>query len=132
MQITLLNNLFLIVTAALGLLSIFILWVFVIESKKGILVSQLATYAKYANIFYITSTILCVALWLCVRGIAETVIYMLAVGMMLWLISAVAFLIMSIAAKKSNSQIRFEMRNAMENAVKKCIILLVFVWLLNV
>lgn len=132
MHITLLDNLFIIVATVLGLLSILIMWLFVVENKKGLLVSQLVTYERYANIFYMTSTVLLALIWFCVEGADKKVLIILALDMLAWIISGIVFLIISVIEKNANPQIRLDMRCAMGNAIKKGVILLIITWILNV
>lgn len=127
-----LNSLFIILATVLGILALFILWLYVWEEGNGILIAQLEGYKKFSKTFYYTSIIALVIMWFCIEGMAKPVLLILMVEICGWFISGITFLVFSIVFKKKQPQVRLNMRNVMSYSIGRALLLCVIAWILNV
>lgn len=131
MERELIDNFFIVLATVVQVLSILMLWSFVIENKKNILVGSYQIYKKYSNMLFTMSLICLFILWLCTEGGSKLVFIILLCATVVWFFSAVAFFVNSIKPKLV-SQIRADIRNASMSAVWKMFIVGIVTWMINI
>ena len=122
-----LNSVYLIATAAIGLLSMVMVWVFAIDTGRGIEVATKKSYSRYINAGYIFSLIMLVILWFTTEDI-DLYLTICAWGFTGgWVITGIGILILSFGHRIPVNGTK--MRLVALPCILRVIILLAVLWL---
>ncbi len=123
-----LNNYFILSSTAVGLIAIFLIWIYLWETFRGLKITEFNIYKKYVNCPYRFSLAMLVILWITTQGLDSQLMscfWILTVG---WFLTAIGALIISVVVKRTEEDKR-EMRKAILPCINKVIIMVVVLWL---
>ena len=127
-----LNSMIVAVGTIMGIVAVVISLIYIIETKRNLLIADQATYDSYSNCFFWASSIVLALSWLCIEGAGEKVVKSFVFLMLLWAGSIIGFLVISCITKNTGADDRAEIRQLIKPSLKRCILLLALAWLLNV
>lgn len=123
-----LNDYFIIAAVVLGIFSILLVWIYLLEAGRGIYITDIVTYKKYINLTYAFSVIILVILWLTTEEMDDKLLkcfWGLSSG---WTITFFVSLMVSMVIK-GRMEDKKSMREAILPCISKLIILVIVLWL---
>lgn len=124
-----LNNYFIIATVVVGAISILINWFYMIETAKGIYITEYDVLQIYVNLPFIFSLVMFVILWVTTYDL-DTILLMCFQGLTLgWFITIISSLIISAVAKTSVDNKR-DIRKVILSCMIKVVVMVGVLWLI--
>lgn len=124
-----LNNFFLITTVAVGAIPILINWVYIIETVRGIFITEFPVLKKYVNLPFAFSLVMMIMLWVTTYEMDALLLkcfWGLTLGWFGTIIAA--FIIPGLA--KTNLGIKKNVRIIITPCILKVIIMVIALWLI--
>lgn len=103
------------VAAAVGAVSVFLVWIYAMEAKNGVTVSNYKGYKRFVNVTYNFFVLISAVVWFSTTAADVLLVWAYLGSAVLWLISGVSIFVMSIF---TNSQ---EGKGKMRSTLGSCL-----------
>lgn len=124
-----LNNYFVIAALSVGIIAIIISWFYMIESAKGIYITEYEVLKKYVNLPFVFSLIMLVVLWVTTVNMDKQLLNCFKGITMGWFVTIIASLFISGVAK-TGVENKKNIRKIILPCIIKIVILVTVLWLI--
>lgn len=125
-----LDNYFIIASAVVGAIPILFNWFYMIESSKGIYITEYNVLKKYVNLSFVFSMVMLVVLWVTTKDFDIQLLNCfkgLSIG---WVITVLASLIIS-GIVKTTVENKRNIRKIVFPCIVKAVAIVVILWLIH-
>ena len=114
------------VASAMGALSIFLVWVFAIETKRGANVLQYSGYKHFVNVTFLFFILISAAVWFTTTSADTLLVWAYLWSAVLWFASGFAIFVLSIFTRnaQNRSAIRATLLSCLVKSLVSALILL--------
>lgn len=108
------------VASVIGAISVFLVWIYALEAKKGVAVLQYYDYKRFVNVTYTFFVLISAVVWFSTTAADELLVWAYLVSAVLWLISGVTIFVMSVFTDRQDSKAK--MRSTLISCLVKTFI----------
>lgn len=124
-----LDNYFILAAIVVGLISIILNWFYMIESARGVYITEYEVLKKYANLPFVFSLVMLVVLWVTTIDMNVKLLNCFKGLSLGWVITVIASLIISGVARTSVEN-KKSIRRIVPPCIFKIVIMVAILWLI--